>query len=115
MAQCTHERVVMYRNRVWHQQGWETYQGRTADPSWPRLGFLRRLPWIEPVVLRMGLVARDARHWFRFSRMLGMSRVRAVFLFPIAVLGSLCARIAEMIGMYAALLVPKASEHQARF
>jgi hypothetical protein len=76
---------------------------------------LEHLPWIEPIVLRMGLVGRDACHWFRFSRVLGISRGRAIFLFPVAVVASFFARTAEMIGMYAALLAPKASEHQARF
>jgi hypothetical protein len=76
---------------------------------------LQKLPWIEPIVLRMGLVCRDASHWFRFSRVLGVGRVKAIFLFPIALVASFLARTSEMIGMYAALLAPKASEHQARF
>ena len=63
----------------------------------------------------MGLVCRDARHWFRFSRVLGVGRLRALFLFPIALAASFFARTAEMIGMYAALLAPNASRHQARF
>jgi glycosyltransferase involved in cell wall biosynthesis len=102
-------------SRAHFRRGWETYAGRSADPSWPRIGVLQTLPWIEPVVLRMGLVCRDARHWFRFSRVLGVSRVRAILLFPIALLASFFARTAEMIGMYAALWAPKATEHQARF
>jgi len=102
-------------SRMHFRRGWETYRGRNADASWPRIGPLQKLPWIEPVVLRMGLVCRDARHWFRFSRVLGVSRPRAILLFPIAVIASFLARTAEMIGMYAALLAPKASEHQARF
>jgi glycosyltransferase involved in cell wall biosynthesis len=97
------------------RRGWETYAGRNQDASWPRLHLLRRLPWIEPVVLRMGLVCRDARHWFRFSRVLGVGRVKAICLFPVALLASFLARTSEMIGMYAALLAPKASAHQARF
>jgi glycosyltransferase involved in cell wall biosynthesis len=102
-------------SRAHFRRGWETYAGRSADPSWPRIAMLRKLPWIEPLVLRMGLVGRDARHWFRFSRVLGVSRVRAILLFPIALLASFFARTAEMIGMYAALFAPKASAHQARF
>ncbi len=102
-------------SRMHFRRGWETYAGRSADPSWPRIAMLEKLPWIEPVVLRMGLVGRDARHWFRFSGMLGVSRTRAILLFPIALVASFSARIAEMIGMYAALWAPKASEHQARF
>jgi len=102
-------------SRMHFRRGWETYEGRSADPSWPRLKALEKLPWIEPVVLRMGLVCRDACHWFRFSGVLGVSRTRAVILFPLAVLASFFARSAEMIGMYAALLAPKATEHQARF
>jgi glycosyltransferase involved in cell wall biosynthesis len=116
-----HQRVAHGMNFPWwlsrmhFRRGWETYAGRSADAAWPRIGVLQKLPWIEPVVLRMGLVGRDARHWFRFSRVLGVSRVRAIFLFPIAVAASLFARTAEMIGMYAALWAPKATEHQARF
>ena len=102
-------------SRLHFRRGWETYEGRAADANWPRIGVLQKVPWIEPVVLRMGLVCRDARHWFRFSRVLGLSRARAIFLFPLALGASFFARTAEMIGMYAALLAPKASEHQARF
>jgi glycosyltransferase involved in cell wall biosynthesis len=97
------------------RRGWEMYIGRELDQDWPRIHGLRRLPLIEPVVLRMGLVCLDARHWFRFSRVLGASRIKSVLLFPIALAASLCARSAEMIGMYAALLAPKSTEHQARF
>jgi glycosyltransferase involved in cell wall biosynthesis len=102
-------------SRMHFRRGWETYEGRRADASWPRIAILGRLPWIEPVVLRMGLVCRDARHWFRFSSVLGVSRIRAILLFPMALLASFFARTAEMIGMYAALLAPEASQHQARF
>ncbi len=102
-------------SRMHFRRGWETYEGRSTDASWPRIALLRRLPWIEPVVLRMGLVCRDARHWFRFSRVLGLSRVRSILLFPMAMAASFFARTAEMIGMYAALLAPEASQHQARF
>lgn len=102
-------------SRMHFRRGWETYEGRSADPNWPRIAALQRLPWIEPIVLRMGLVGRDACHWFRFSRVLGASRTRTIFLFPVALFASFFARTAEMIGMYAALLAPKASEHQARF
>jgi hypothetical protein len=33
----------------------------------------------------------------------------------VVLLGSFVARAAEMIGMYAALLAPEATQHQARF
>jgi glycosyltransferase involved in cell wall biosynthesis len=102
-------------SRMHFRRGWETYEGRRADSSWPRLSALQKLPWIEPVALRMGLVCRDSRHWFRFSRVLGVTRLRAALLFPLAVLASFLARTSEMIGMYAALIAPKATEHQARF
>jgi glycosyltransferase involved in cell wall biosynthesis len=102
-------------SRMHFRRGWETYSGRELDQDWPRIRWLRRLPLIEPVVLRMGLVCLDAGHWFRFSRVLGMSRSKAVRLFPVALAASCCARSAEMIGMYAALLAPKSTEHQARF
>jgi hypothetical protein len=36
-------------------------------------------------------------------------------LFPVALLASLGARTAEMVGMYAVLLAPKSTEYQARF
>jgi hypothetical protein len=91
------------------------YPGRSTDPSWPRIAVLQKLLWMEPPVLRMGLVCRDAQHWFGFSRVLGVSRAKAILLFPIALLASFFARTAEMIGMCAALLAPKATEHQARF
>lgn len=97
------------------RRGWETYIGRNTDQSWPRIRLLERMKIIEPVVLRMALVCRDARHWFRFGRVIGISRSRTILLFPLAVLASFTARAAEMVGMYAALVAPEATEHQARF
>ncbi|HTW65675.1 MAG TPA: glycosyltransferase [Bryobacteraceae bacterium] len=102
-------------SRFHFRRGWETYAGRDANASWPRIGALENLPWIEPVLFRIGLVLRDARHWFRFSRVLGVSRPKAILLFPLALTASFFARTAEMVGMYAALIAPKASEYQARF
>jgi glycosyltransferase involved in cell wall biosynthesis len=102
-------------SRKHFRRGWETYTGRALDRDWPRIPVLRHLPLIEPLVLRMGLVCLDARHWFRFSRVLGASRTKSVLLFPIALGASLCARSAEMIGMYSALLAPGSTERQARF
>jgi hypothetical protein len=95
--------------------GWETYVARKSDKDWPRIPALERVWIVEPIVLRMGLVCRDARHWFRFAPAVGLSRARTIFLFPIAVLASLAARTAEMVGMYAALFAPKSTEYQARF
>jgi len=95
--------------------GWETYIGRSADKDWPRMAALEKMKIIEPVVLRMALVVRDARHWFRFAPVVGLSRARTVLLFPVAVLASLAARTAEMVGMYAVLFAPKSTEYQARF
>lgn len=101
--------------RMHFRRGWETYSGRASDPDWPRIPALEKLALLEPIVLRMGLVCRDARHWFRYSRVVGVSRLRSLYLFPLAVLASFVARTAEMVGMYAALFAPQASEHQARF
>jgi glycosyltransferase involved in cell wall biosynthesis len=95
--------------------GWETYLARSADKDWPRIPALERVKIVEPLLLRMGLVFRDARHWFRFAPVVGLSRSRTVLLFPVAVLASLAARTAEMVGMYAVLLAPKSTEYQARF
>jgi cellulose synthase/poly-beta-1,6-N-acetylglucosamine synthase-like glycosyltransferase len=95
--------------------GWETYDARSADPAWPRVRALERVKIIEPVVLRMGLVCYDARHWFRYSRVVGVSRIRASLLFPLVMVASFAARSAEMAGMYAALVAPESTEHQARF
>lgn len=95
--------------------GWETYIARAADEDWPRMPALEKMKIIEPVVLRMGLVCRDARHWFRFASVVGLSRPRTLLLFPLALLASLAARTAEMVGMYAVLFMPKATEYQARF
>jgi hypothetical protein len=95
--------------------GWETYVARESDKDWPRIPALERAWIVEPIVLRMGLVFRDARHWFRFAPAVGLSRPRTILLFPLAVLASLAARTAEMVGMYAALFAPKSTEYQARF
>jgi len=102
-------------SRMHFRRGWETYLGRNCDPDWPRSPRLEKMKFIEPIVLRMGLVFRDARHWFRYSRVIGVGRFRALYLFPLVVTASFAARSAEMAGMYAALLAPEASEHQARF
>lgn len=95
--------------------GWETYVARTTEQDWPRIPVLERFKIIEPVLLRMGMVFSDARHWFRYSRVVGVSRTRAILLFPLAVLASFVARGAEMVGMYAAMFAPKSTEHRARF
>ena len=95
--------------------GWETYRARSADSAWPRIPALEKMRLIEPVVLRLGLVCRDARHWFRFAWAVGISRFRAIVLFPLAVMASFAARGAEAVGMYAAMFAPKATEHRARF
>jgi glycosyltransferase involved in cell wall biosynthesis len=95
--------------------GWETYIARSVDQDWPRIPALERMKLIEPIILRMGLVCRDARHWFRYSRVVGVTRPRAILLFPLAVLASFAARGAEMAGMYAVLFAPRSTEHQARF
>jgi glycosyltransferase involved in cell wall biosynthesis len=95
--------------------GWETYIARTVDEDWPRIRALEKMKLIEPIMLRMGLVCRDARHWFRYSRVIGLSRARAIILFPLAVLASFAARGAEMAGMYAVLFAPRSTEYQARF
>jgi hypothetical protein len=100
--------------RMHFRRGWETYQARNADPSGPRL-WLHKLPWIEPLPLRMGLVLRDARHWFRLSRVIGIGWMRRILLWPVALGASLIARSSEMVGMYAALIKPETSEHRARF
>jgi glycosyltransferase involved in cell wall biosynthesis len=100
--------------RMHFRRGWESYQGRNLDPSWPRL-WIERLPWIEPVALRMGLVLRDARHWFRFSRAIGIGPARRFLLWPLAIGASFLARSSEMAGMYAALIKPEAFEYRARF
>lgn len=95
--------------------GWETYIARSTEKDWPRIPLLERIEFVEPFLLRMGLVLRDARHWFRFSRVVGVSRTRTIALFPLAVLASFAARGAEMVGMYAALFAPASTEHRARF
>ena len=95
--------------------GWETYIARSTEKDWPRIPLLERIEFVEPFLLRMGLVLRDARHWFRFSRVVGVSRTRTIALFPLAVLASFAARAAEMVGMYAVLFAPDSTEHQARF
>jgi hypothetical protein len=102
-------------SRMHFRRGWETYCGRKADQSWPRIRLLERMKIIEPIVLRMALVCRDARHWFRFGRVIGISRTRTILVFPLAVLASCTARAAEAVGMYAALIAPETTAHQARF
>jgi hypothetical protein len=101
--------------RAHFRRGWETYEGRELDASWPRIGALRKLRLIEPVILRVGLVGRDAVHWFRYARVVGVGAAQRALLFPLVVAASGVARTAEMVGMYAFLFFPRSSEHQARF
>ena len=111
----THAMSLQWWFRAHFRRGWETYCGRELDQDWPRLPIIHRFPLLEPPVLRMGLVCRDARHWFRFSSVLAVNRLRAVLLFPLVVALSFAARTAEMVGMYAALIAPRATQHHARF
>jgi hypothetical protein len=107
--------VYWWLARKHFRTGWETYIGRSSDKDWPRVAALEKMKIIEPVVLRMALVCRDARHWFRFAPVVGVSRTRVILWFPVALLASLAARTAEMVGMYAVLLTPKSTKNQARF
>jgi len=113
--QVAHGMTLRWWLRLHFRRGWETYIGRDSDPSWPRLPIPSKLKAIEPVALRMGLVFRDSRHWFRYRRVVGVSRMRAIRLFPLVLLTSFAARSLEMAGMYAALIRPRWAEHLARF
>ncbi len=115
LQKVAHGMTFRWWFRVHFRRGWETYLGRDADPSWPRIGILEKMKFVEPVALRMGLVLRDARHWFRHSRVLQVGAARAVLWFPLALLVSFTARSAEMVGMYAALTMPRTAERAARF
>ncbi len=95
--------------------GWETYEARKCDELWPRIAALESVPWVEPVVLRGGLVLRDIRHWFRFRHVMGIGRFRALALLPLLIVASAAARTAEMVGMFAFKLAPEHTAHQARF
>ena len=101
--------------RAHFRRGWETYEGRASDPAWPRIPALERWKFVEPAALRMGLVGRDARHWFRFAKVLGLGTMASILIFPLALAASATARTAEMVGMYAWLIAPRATAHQARF
>lgn len=107
--------LYWWLGRKHFRTGWETYISRTVEKDWPRIPALERIKLVEPILLRMGLVCRDARHWFHFSRVVGVSRTRAIILFPLALLASLAGRGAEMVGMYAALFASRSTEYQARF
>jgi cellulose synthase/poly-beta-1,6-N-acetylglucosamine synthase-like glycosyltransferase len=101
--------------RFHFRRGWETYEGRASDASWPRIRALEKLKIIEPVALRMGLVCRDISHWLRFSKVLGVGGASSVLMFPLVAFASSIARTSEMVGMYAWLFARRATEHQARF
>jgi glycosyltransferase involved in cell wall biosynthesis len=107
--------VRWWLGRRHFRTGWETYIARTVDKDWPRIPVLEKVRVIEPILLRMGLVWRDGPHWFRFARVVGVGRMRAILLFPLALLAAIAARGAEMVGMYAVLFAPKSTEYQARF
>ena len=92
--------------------GWETYLARETYAAWPRVPILSSLPVIEPLALKMGMVGRDALHWWRFSHVVGVSGPRAIALFPLVLLSSLAARTAEMAGMYGYRLAPRRTEQR---
>lgn len=95
--------------------GWETYDGRLTHPAWPRIRLLEKVKWIEPIILRGGMILRDSRHWFRFRRVTGVSATRAWLMLPLVVGASIVARTGEAIGMYSRLLSPNTMPKQARF
>jgi len=101
--------------RIHFRRGWECYTGRELDPSWPRIRFVAKMKFVEPVALRMGLVLRDARHWFRYARVVGVGGVRAILLWPLVIAAVFTARTAEMAGMYAGLTKPQLTKDLARF
>ena len=101
--------------RMHFRRGWETWEGRSLDPDWPRMPLLEALKYIEPLVLRTALICRDTCHWLRFGRVIGLSRGRVLLLWPLAVCASATARAAETVGMYAGLLAPRSTAWQARF
>jgi hypothetical protein len=115
MQKVAHAMRFRWWLRVHFRRGWETYMGRAADPAWPRIRILERMKLIEPIVLRMGLLCSDARHWFRYCRVVGVGGIRAALLFPLALTVSFAARSAEMVGMYAALIHPHAAGRILRF
>jgi len=95
--------------------GWETYEARKSDEMWPRIRGLDKVRWIEPIILRGGLVLRDTVHWFRFRRVMEIRLLQAWSMLPLVLITSATARAAEMAGMYAALIAPNQTAYQARF
>ena len=97
------------------RSGWETYNGRAAHTLWPRIAALEKVRWIEPIILRGGMVLRDSRHWFRYRRVTNVGLAKAWLMLPLVVAASAAARAAEAIGMYSWMLAPKSTARQARF
>lgn len=107
--------LVWWLSRRHFRTGWESYDSRKSHPLWPRLRWLEKLPWIEPIVMRGGMVPRDTLHWFRYRRVVGVGAAQAWLMLPLIVVTSAAARISEMAGMYGRLFFPEATRHQARF
>ncbi|MCX6612261.1 MAG: glycosyltransferase [Acidobacteria bacterium] len=97
------------------RSGWETENARREKVTWPKIGALEKVPWLEPIVLNGGFVLRDLRQWFLYRRVTGVSAVAAWLMLPLIFFMSAIARGAEMVGMYCWMVAPKRTAWQARF
>lgn len=92
--------------------GYEVYLLRRLDKSYPNR-WIARTKVFEPLITMGWHVLLDIPRWFRVSSLLQISPSRRVMLLPVVIAMSVAARTAEMAGMYATLLAPKAMKRWA--
>jgi glycosyltransferase involved in cell wall biosynthesis len=94
-------------HRLHFRYGFEVHQLRRLDPDYPNQ-WIRRMGPFEPVVTLFWHMLLDVPRWFRFSRARGISMPLAAGSLPVLVLISGISRSAEVFGMYATMLAPRA-------
>jgi glycosyltransferase involved in cell wall biosynthesis len=85
--------------------GWEEYALRRVGPN-PPSRWTRRAGPFEPLVAMPWYVCLDLRAWLRYSKALGLGAPRRWGRWPLILIPSIAARIAGMVGAYAAMLRP---------
>jgi glycosyltransferase involved in cell wall biosynthesis len=88
--------------------GWEEHTLRRVDRRTPNRWMVAAGP-VEPMLTTVVYVGFDLGRWLRFSRYLGIGGLRRWVRLPLVLAVSVGARVAGMVGMYAAMVAPERS------
>lgn len=97
--------LYMFHVRV----GWEEHTLRRLDRRTPNRWMMAAGP-LEPMLTTVWYVGLDLGRWLRFSRYLGIGGLRRWVRLPLVLALSVAARVAGMVGMYAAMIAPQRSQ-----